>query len=120
MQRWKVRAGALALMLGSVPAAAQCPRLAPKDLPALATARGGQLELVFFASWCTACKAHLTAHHSGHTVLIGSFDKAERLEQVIRVLKPNAPCYLDDGITAALGIASLPKVVAWPLPSKPR
>jgi len=124
MQKWKTRVAALStlvLALGKAQAAApSCPRLAPKDLPALAAAHGGQLELVFFASWCTACKPHLTARHNGHTVLVGSFDKAERLEQVIHVLKPDAPCYLDNGITTALGVASLPKVVVWPPPGNPR
>jgi hypothetical protein len=94
-------------------AAAACPPLTPAGLAAEAHARGGEVTLVFFASWCASCKEHLTAKHDWRTLLIGSFDKPERLTEVVTALKPDAPCFTDAGIAAALGVSALPVVVPY-------
>lgn len=95
----------------SVPAFAdegKCPKLSPKMLDELTENRGGKLKVIFFASWCSACKDHLLAKTDGPTILVGVFDKRERLEEVVQSLKLKTECYTDDGVADALGIKSLP------------
>ncbi len=114
--------GALFLLLAAASTArADCPDLDPPALAALARAKGAPLELVFFASWCAACKEHLTAAHGPGTILIGAFDKRERIEAVAAALAVKSPCYVDRGVAEALGVVSLPKTLSWsPPPGAPR
>lgn len=91
----------------------KCPRITPKMLDELTANRGGKLKVVFFASWCSACKPHLTETPVGPTILVGAFDKRERLEQVIQALGVKTECYTDDGVADALGINALPATVSY-------
>ena len=102
----------LTMLLGlAAPAFAdegKCPRIDPKMLDELTANRGGKVKLVFFASWCAACKEHLTAKPQGPTLLVGVFDKRERLEEVVQALGVKTECYTDDGVADALGVSALP------------
>jgi thiol-disulfide isomerase/thioredoxin len=86
----------------------KCPRMNPKMLDEITANRGGKLKIVFFASWCSACKDHLVAKPEGPTILLGVFDKRERLEEVVQTLNLQTECYTDDGVAEMLGVKSLP------------
>jgi hypothetical protein len=94
-----------------------CPPLTPDELPRRAKERGAPLEIVFFASWCSACKEHLTAAHGARTLVVGTFDKPARIEAVATGLGVKAACFTDAGVAASLGVSSLPKIVLWTPPS---
>lgn len=97
-------------------AVAHCAPLRPEGLAELAKARGGQVKLVFFSSWCVACKGSLEAAQTDKdAVVVGSFDKRERLEEIIGALQIKAPCFVDEGVTERLGVSSLPASVVWKL-----
>ncbi len=106
-----------ALILTSAPLAfadeGKCPRLNPAMLDEITANRGGKVKIVFFASWCAACKEHLTEKTTGPTILVGAFDKRERLEEVIQVLGVKTECYTDDGVADALGVNALPRTVDY-------
>ncbi len=107
-----MKALVISLLLGvATPALAdegKCPRINPKMLDELTANRGGNVTLVFFASWCAACKEHLTETPRGPTLLIGVFDKRERLEEVVQTLGVKTECYTDDGVADELGVSALP------------
>lgn len=91
----------------------KCPRMTPSMLDEITANRGGKVKVIFFASWCSACKDELTAKPMGPTILIGAFDKRERLEEVVQTLGVKTECYTDDGVAEFLGIKSLPASVAY-------
>lgn len=94
-------------------AQAACKDLTMADLPRIARERGSPLELVFFATWCSACKEHLTKKHGTNALFVGSFDKRERIEAVAEALKLQGPCFFDQGVSEALGVVSLPRTITW-------
>lgn len=104
---------AAATVFISATAAADCESLAPAGLDTLAAKKGGELELIFFASWCWSCREHLTQKHGPNTILIGAFDKKERLEATLKALGVTTPCFADDGVADALGVSELPKVMIF-------
>ncbi len=82
-----IRALSLALVLAwpfGAKAESLCP---PGDLKALAAwlEQKPAEELVFFASWCVSCKAHIQGAKSGQ-ILIASFDERSAAEKVVRHL----------------------------------
>lgn len=89
-----------------------CPKLSSSALSGLVKERG-PLKLIFFASWCGECLHHIRATHTKNTLLIATFDEKDAVEQVIQKLRPNAPCYLDDGVAEKLGINGVPRVVQY-------
>ena len=89
-----------------------CPKLSPSALSGLVKERG-PLKLIFFASWCGECLHHMRATQTKNTLLIATFDEKDAVEQVIQKLRPNAPCYLDDGVAAKLGVNGVPRVVQY-------
>ena len=89
-----------------------CPKLSPSALSGLVKERG-PLKLIFFASWCGECLHHMQAKQTKNTLLIATFDEKDAVEQVIQKLRPNAPCYLDDGVAAKLGVNGVPRVLQY-------
>lgn len=86
-----------------------CMPLTPSGLAKLIeTQRERTLQVVFFSSWCSDCAAHLKALKNTNEILIGAFDKRERIEKVVGKLGLKNPCYMDSGITARLGIKVVP------------
>jgi hypothetical protein len=86
--------------------------LSPSALSGLVKERG-PLKLIFFASWCGECLHHMQAKQTKNTLLIATFDEKDAVEQVIQKLRPNAPCYLDDGVAAKLGVNGVPRVLQY-------
>ena len=113
---WRIHVGAVFFVIAATAKAAAtpgCEPLTPAGLANVAHAHGGELELIFFSSWCTSCRSHLTATHSAETILIGTFDKKERLDDVIATLAVKTPCFFDQGIADFLGVNQLPTVLRW-------
>lgn len=104
---------AVLLAADAASAAALCPELDPAGLAALARDRGGEVEVVFFASWCAACKEHLTAAHGERTIVVGAFDKRERIDAVATALGLERRCYFDKGLAEQLKVAKLPATIKF-------
>jgi len=86
-----------------------CTPLTPSGLAKLIeTQRDRTLQVVFFSSWCSDCAVHLKSLKNTDEILIGAFDKRERIEKVVGKLGLKNPCYMDSGITARLGIKVVP------------
>jgi hypothetical protein len=70
----------------------------------------GPLELIFFATWCAACKNSLLKSPDQGVVLIGTLDEAVDLKRAYDVLGRGRPCLIDqDGLwLKARGGAELP------------
>lgn len=110
-----MRSWLIALALMATPALGACPPLDKAGLDKLASGRKAPLDVIFFASWCSSCKDHLAAKHGENTVLIGVFDKKERIEATVASLGVKTACYFDEGgITDALKIKSLPMQIRYP------
>ena len=73
-----------------------------------------KVELVFFASWCSGCKKYFLENSPKHKrIYIASFDKESSVASVLKRFQVAETCYLDDGITDALKIQTLPSIVWW-------
>lgn len=108
----------LALFLGNA-AEGACPKLDEAGLAALSKSQdneGKPIKVVFFASWCAACKEPLAAAKEPGTIVVGAFDTAERIDAVATALGLEGRCYRDDGLTKALGVTGLPATRLWPKP----
>lgn len=72
-----------------------------------------EIEVIFFASWCVSCKQSFLESNPGKRIFIASFDHASDADLVIKRFKIHDPCYMDDGITTALKVKSLPNRMRW-------
>jgi thiol-disulfide isomerase/thioredoxin len=90
--------------------APRCPPLAKSSLEGLAKAAGGPLELHFFATWCSDCKAHLAGTLPKNAVLIAWFDDGDRAGRALERLAVDKPCFLDaqGEFAAGLGVREIP------------
>ncbi len=86
--------------------AAPCPRL---DLPQLRAlmAQQGSTEVLFYASWCSACRPHLQAL-AADAVAVGLQDTPARLQAALAYVGRRGGCWRDGGAAAALGVRGLP------------
>jgi thiol-disulfide isomerase/thioredoxin len=78
-------------------------------------------KLVFFASWCPACKTHLedfrTSGEYKDIIFIAAFDERSRAEEAINYLKlTNAHCFFDEKklISKGLNVEGVPQTVILP------
>lgn len=81
------------------------------------------LDVIFFASWCSACKTHLSQPHSASSILVASFDEKGRAEEALSFLKiKDIPCIYDkeNSIAKSLGVTNLPKQLSLTALSKKR
>lgn len=88
-------------------AAASCPE-ATFDQIKSALSGSGDVELVFFASWCASCKDHLTEKHAKNVVFIAAFDEQKRAEKVLDSFHVTSRCFTSDDTASALSVRSLP------------
>lgn len=65
-------------------------------------------KLIFFASWCPACREHLLQSNPAKNILIAAFDEKEQAEKALAALKISTPCLLDDGIAKELKVIDVP------------
>ena len=109
MTRWSM--GLLVLVLSwQGYGAVSCPPSDFKALQRLADKVKEPLNVVFFASWCPACKEHLLAADPKNSVAVLVFDEQARGEEALEYLGLDSmTCLFDNGeITKALGVSSLP------------
>lgn len=92
-----------------------CPPLTFKQLEQklVTEAAKQEVEIIFFASWCVSCKQNFLDTGPTKRIFIASFDQASDAELVIERFKIKDPCYIDNGITAAFKIESLPYRLRW-------
>lgn len=91
-------------------ASLDCPPITVAELKKLVSQSPTQrLRLVFFSSWCSDCAGHLKKiKPSDSLVVIGAFDKRERIEKVVTHLKLSQPCYTDAGVGKLLKVTVVP------------
>lgn len=64
--------------------------------------------VLFFASWCGDCRAHVVAAGPQRTLLVGTFDAPGPLTAALQRVQPRAPCRLNGGVAEALGVTAVP------------
>ena len=89
------------------PAQALCPDLDVFGLKSLVATRK-VTPVIFFASWCSECAAHLRQTLAPGTLLIATFDERHAAEAVVKQFAVTAPCYLDHGIAGVYRVKSVP------------
>ncbi len=68
----------------------------------------GDMNVIFFASWCVSCKPQLTRSHTDNTVFVVAFDEQERGEKTLNSFSVKQRCFTSDDTAKALGVRSLP------------
>ena len=84
-----------------------CPTVTFEQLKAELKDRG-DINIIFFASWCVGCKPHLTRSHEDNTVFVVAFDEQERAEKTLSSFSVKQRCFTSDDTAKALGVRSLP------------
>ena len=97
----------VALLASSTALAGPCKKSTFAEYEA-ALAKTNPATVVFFASWCGACREDLERANDGKTLVIAAFDEADAAEKTLTALGVKAPCLLDDGIATKLGVTALP------------
>ncbi|MEY2987876.1 MAG: Redoxin [Pseudomonadota bacterium] len=87
-----------------------CP---PIDLAGLKNLLGERpdksIRLIFFSSWCSDCPVHLKKiKPSDNIVIVGIFDKRQRIEKAVKRLELAQPCFTDAGVGKKLGVTIVP------------
>ena len=100
-------AAIIALSVSTLGLAAVCENATFDELKSKLKGKG-ELNLVFFASWCISCKPHLQAQHDSNVVFIAAFDEKPRAEKVLSSFGLTNPCFIGDDITNSLGIRGVP------------
>lgn len=95
----------MAMGLGT--SANTCPLTSLAELKAR-YAQEQELELVFFASWCSSCVPYLQAKHQPQTVLVAAFDDPERAAKALVALGVTTRCVTSKDIAESLRVKSLP------------
>ncbi len=83
----------LVLWSGLASAASICPVTTAADFKK-AIADKGASEIVFFASWCLACKEHIQKA-GDKTVFVAVFDDEEKAEKAFTAVGGKDSCYFD-------------------------
>ncbi len=55
----------------------------------------GNYTVIFFATWCPSCKDTLKQHQGPDTILIGTWDKPEKIERAHLMFGGKSLCYFD-------------------------
>lgn len=63
--------------------------------------------IVVFATWCAPCRQHLLEADT-KAIIVGAFDDDDHINGAVLGLGLGQRCWLDRGITRALGIKSVP------------
>lgn len=85
------------VVVATVGAQAQepCRSVDARELRDLLTEKSQIQEIVFFASWCSACQDHLAvAAKNGRSIAVGVFDDKDRYNRVMDHF-PGVACYYD-------------------------
>lgn len=108
--RWLLKALPLICCMVSVSAdGGECSPLTPAALAErLQNEPSKSLAVVFFSAWCSDCAVHLKSLKNANTLLIGAFDKKERVEKIVQKLGLKNPCFTDAGVAARLGVKVVP------------
>lgn len=93
-------------------AAASCPEATFEQVKS-ALSGAGDVELVFFASWCASCKDHLLESHGKNVVFIAAFDEQKRAEKVLDSFQVTGRCFTVDNTADALSVRALPAKVIY-------
>ncbi len=82
-----------------------CPKINFQDLVSLMQ-KNPASEALFFATWCSDCKAHML--DKPNRIFITTFDEQKNAEKVFEKLGLKSLCFTDDGIAEKLKIKSIP------------
>ena len=63
--------------------------------------------IVVFATWCAPCRQHVL-EADAKAIIVGAFDDDDHINDAVVSLGLGQRCWLDRGITRALGIKSVP------------
>lgn len=99
------------LWSGFAAAAPVCPVTNAAELKKAIADKGAD-EIVFFASWCLACKDHI--QQAGEkTVFVAVFDDEEKAEKAFTAIGGKGPCYFDKSgeIAKQYNVTGLPAKV---------
>ena len=91
-----------------------CEKISKKDHDALiAKASKGNLDLIFFASWCESCVGKIKdAKGSKNTLLVGLYDEQSKLDEAYQFLKPGMRCIVGtESYVKTFKVTSLPHSV---------
>lgn len=90
-------------------AAVQCEPLTPAELAQrMRASNAPSFQLIFFSSWCSDCAVHLKKLENNKTILVGTFDKRERIEKIVAKLGLKNPCFMNSGLAERLGVKVVP------------
>lgn len=68
----------------------------------------GDVNIVFFASWCSSCAPSLEGKQPDNTIYVAAFDERTAAEAVAAKFGLTKPCYTDKGVAELLGVKALP------------
>lgn len=87
----------------------KCPPLDRKGLlKIISEAPSKKAELVFFSSWCSDCAVHLKKVSQPEKIIVGTFDKQDRIEKTITKMNIHNRCFMDAGIAKVLKVSTVP------------
>lgn len=91
-------------------ASVTCPPMTTAGLEKrLSSGASESIRLVFFSSWCSDCAVHLKRlKPSDEAIIIGIFDKRERIERAVSRLNLTQPCFTDAGVGKFLNVTVVP------------
>lgn len=89
-----------------------CPKINPEDFQK-ALADHDAEEVVFFASWCIACKDHIQ-RAGDKTVFVAVFDDGEKAGKAFAAVGGKGSCYFDASgeIAKQYGVTGLPAKIS--------
>jgi hypothetical protein len=68
----------------------------------------GDIELIFFASWCSSCAENLAKGPSHRHLYVAAFDEPGLADEVARKFGLGKACRFDTDVAKRLGVSSLP------------
>lgn len=109
MGRGTVVLALMACAISSMAIAAPiCPKVSAEEFKKALVEKGAE-EVVFFASWCLACKEHIQKA-GDKTAFVAVFDDGVKAEKAFVAVGGKGPCYFDESgaIAKQYGVTSLP------------